>query len=42
MKTGRMVGICRTADVTEDEVLAMIIAGKAPGSRAAPDASTDV
>jgi D-xylose transport system ATP-binding protein len=30
MKNGRMVGVCRTADVNEDEVLAMIIAGKAP------------
>ncbi len=30
MKNGRMVGTYATADVTEDEVLAMIIGGKAP------------
>ena len=35
MKNGRLVGVCRTADVTEDEVLAMIIAGKAPAATAA-------
>ena len=34
MKNGRLVGTVRTADVTEDEVLAMIIAGTMP-SRAA-------
>jgi len=28
MKNGRMVGTYRTADLTEDEVLGMIIAGK--------------
>ena len=28
MKNGRTVGTYRTADVTEDEVLGMIIAGK--------------
>ena len=32
MKNGRPVATCRTADVTEDEVLAMIIAGKAPAT----------
>ena len=30
MKNGRLVGVTQTAAVTEDEVLAMIIAGKAP------------
>jgi D-xylose transport system ATP-binding protein len=30
MKNGRMVGTYRTSDVTEDEVLGMIIAGKQP------------
>jgi D-xylose transport system ATP-binding protein len=30
MKNGRLVGAARTADVTKDEVLAMIIAGKLP------------
>ena len=30
MKNGRMVGTYRTADVTEDEVLGMIIAGRQP------------
>jgi len=30
MKNGRMVGTYRTADVTEDDVLGMIIAGKQP------------
>ena len=30
MKNGSLVGTYRTADVTEDEVLAMVIAGKAP------------
>ena len=29
MKNGRMVGTYRTADLTEDEVLGMIIGGKA-------------
>ena len=28
LKNGRLVGTCRTADVTKDDVLAMIIAGK--------------
>ena len=32
MKNGRPVATCRTADVSEDEVLAMIIAGKPPAS----------
>lgn len=31
MKNGKLVGVARTADVTEDEVLGMIIAGKVPG-----------
>ena len=30
MKNGRLVGIVRTSDVTKDDVLAMIIAGKVP------------
>ena len=30
MKNGRLVGVVKTADVTKDEVLAMIIAGKMP------------
>jgi D-xylose transport system ATP-binding protein len=30
MKNGRLVGVVRTADVTKDDVLAMIIAGKLP------------
>ncbi len=37
MKNGRLVGTYRTADVTEDEVLGMIIAGKRPeGKEQAP------
>ena len=34
MKNGRLVGTYRTADVTEDEVLGMIIAGKRPEGKA--------
>jgi D-xylose transport system ATP-binding protein len=34
MKTGKMVGTYNTADVTEDEVLGMIILGKRPEGRA--------
>ena len=34
MKNGRMVGTYRTADVTEDEVLGMIIGGKQPEGKA--------
>ena len=34
MKNGRMVGTYRTAEVTEDEVLGMIIAGKQPEGKA--------
>ena len=34
MKNGKLVGTYRTADVTEDEVLGMIIAGKAPAGKA--------
>ncbi|KRD13547.1 ABC transporter ATP-binding protein [Acidovorax sp. Root267] len=34
MKNGRMVGAYRTTDVTEDEVLGMIIAGKQPEGKA--------
>ena len=30
MKNGRLVGTCRTADVTKDEVLGMIILGTCP------------
>jgi D-xylose transport system ATP-binding protein len=30
MKNGRLVGTVNTADVTKDDVLAMIIAGKIP------------
>ena len=35
MKNGRLVGVARTADVSKDEVLAMIIAGKLPQRGAA-------
>ena len=35
MKNGRLVGTVRTADVTKDDVLAMIIAGKLPQRRLA-------
>jgi D-xylose transport system ATP-binding protein len=34
MKNGRLVGTYRTADVNEDEVLGMIIAGKRPEGKA--------
>lgn len=34
MKNGRMVGTYRTADVDEDDVLGMIIAGKQPAGKA--------
>ncbi len=34
MKNGKLVGTYRTQDVTEDEVLGMIIAGKRPGGKA--------
>lgn len=34
MKNGRVVDTVRTADVTQDEVLAMIISGTKPGGRA--------
>lgn len=34
MKNGKLVGTYRTADVTEDEVLGMIIAGKRPAGKA--------
>jgi len=34
MKNGRLVGTYRTQDVTEDEVLGMIIAGKQPAGKA--------
>jgi len=34
MKNGRLVGAYRTADVNEDEVLGMIIAGKQPEGKA--------
>ena len=30
LKNGRLVGVCSTSDVTKDEVLGMIILGKAP------------
>ena len=33
MKNGRWVGTYHTADVTEDEVLGMIIAGKQPDGK---------
>ncbi len=42
MKNGQVVGTARTEDVTRDEVLAMIIAGKVPaGAVAGPGASRD-
>jgi D-xylose transport system ATP-binding protein len=34
MKNGKLVGTTRVADVTEDDVLGMIISGKRPGARA--------
>ena len=34
MKNGRLVGVYRTQDVTEDEVLGMIIGGKKPEGKA--------
>ena len=34
MKNGRLVGTYRTRDVTEDEVLGMIILGKRPDGKA--------
>jgi D-xylose transport system ATP-binding protein len=34
MKNGKLVGTYRTSDVTEDEVLGMIIAGKQPQGKA--------
>jgi D-xylose transport system ATP-binding protein len=37
MLTGRLVGTVRKEDVTQDEVLAMIIAGKKPGEVTAQD-----
>lgn len=33
MKNGKLVGTYRTADVNEDEVLGMIIAGKRPAGK---------
>jgi len=33
MKNGKLVGSVRTSDVTEDDVLGMIILGKRPGAR---------
>jgi D-xylose transport system ATP-binding protein len=40
MKNGRLVGTYRTADVTEDEVLGMIIAGKRPEGKAQAEHAT--
>jgi len=34
MKNGKLVGTYNTADVTEDEVLGMVIAGKRPEGKA--------
>jgi D-xylose transport system ATP-binding protein len=34
MKNGKSLGMYRTADVTEDEVLGMIISGKQPVGKA--------
>jgi D-xylose transport system ATP-binding protein len=36
MKNGKLVGTTRVSDVTEDDVLGMIISGKRPGVRAEP------
>ena len=36
MKNGQVVGTARTSDVTQDEVLGMIILGKCPAWRASP------
>jgi D-xylose transport system ATP-binding protein len=42
MKNGKLVGSAKTADVTQDEVLGMIILGKVPkGAVAGPGAMTD-
>ena len=35
IKNGKLVGTCRTSDVTKDEVLAMIILGKMPETSSA-------
>jgi D-xylose transport system ATP-binding protein len=41
MKNGKLVGTTRVSDVTEDDVLGMIISGKRPGARAeTPNPST--
>ena len=40
MKNGKLVGTYRTADVTEDEVLGMIIAGKRPDGTAQAERAT--
>ena len=34
MKNGKLVGTYRTSDVTEDEVLGMIIGGRKPDGKA--------
>jgi D-xylose transport system ATP-binding protein len=39
MKNGRMVGTYNTKDVTEDEVLGMIISGKKPEGKAQAERS---
>jgi D-xylose transport system ATP-binding protein len=36
LKNGKLVGTTRVSDVTEDEVLGMIISGKRPAARTAP------
>ncbi len=36
MKNGKLVGTCRTTEVTKDEVLGMIILGKLPEAKAEP------
>lgn len=41
MKNGKLVGSVRTSDVTEEEVLGMIILGKRPGPRAEAAARPD-
>ncbi len=38
MKNGKLVGVQRVADVTEDDVLGMIIGGKNPASRSGASA----
>ena len=40
LKNGRLVGVCSTSEVTTDDVLAMIILGKAPPGQRPRDTGT--